>query len=190
VAEFAKWSLALEWPATYNAEEFQRPPLHYPIHGLATEWMINSGVVFGQRWIGSMEADQIKMKRCYKCHRCQAFGYLACSCKEAWRCWECGESMIDGTVHRAQRLSCINLIKFMRLRPIFKALSGLVLRDLWRLLLRGFQRNPGYNILQPPLKIKATTAYSLGFTASRSERVFASSIFGARLNFWRINEYA
>jgi hypothetical protein len=53
----------------------------------AAEWMINNGMVYGQRYIGSVEAYQIKKKRC---HRCQAFGHLAWSYKEAMRCGHCG----------------------------------------------------------------------------------------------------
>jgi len=53
----------------------------------AAEWIINNGMVCGQRYIGSIEAYQVKKKRC---HRCQVFGHLAWSCKEALRCRHCG----------------------------------------------------------------------------------------------------
>lgn len=49
----------------------------------AAEWIINNGLVFKQRYIGSIEPCQIKTKRC---HRCQGFGHLAWSCKERMRC--------------------------------------------------------------------------------------------------------
>ncbi|OJD11905.1 hypothetical protein AJ78_07411 [Emergomyces pasteurianus Ep9510] len=52
----------------------------------ATEWAINDGMVFGHRYLGSVELYQIKKKRC---HRCQTFGHLAWNCKEALRCGIC-----------------------------------------------------------------------------------------------------
>ena len=52
----------------------------------AAEWVINNGLLVGQRYIGSVEPYQIKKKRC---HRCQAFGHLAWSCKERMRCGFC-----------------------------------------------------------------------------------------------------
>lgn len=52
----------------------------------AAEWTINNGLVCGQRYIGSVEAYQVKKKRC---HRCQGFGHLAWSCKEAMKCRHC-----------------------------------------------------------------------------------------------------
>jgi hypothetical protein len=52
----------------------------------AAEWMVNNGLVFGQRYIGSIEHYQIDKKRCY---RCQRFGHLARSCKERARCGHC-----------------------------------------------------------------------------------------------------
>jgi hypothetical protein len=52
----------------------------------AAEWIVNNGLVFGQRYVGSIEHYQIKRKRCY---RCQRFGHLAWSCKERARCGHC-----------------------------------------------------------------------------------------------------
>ncbi|OJD23483.1 hypothetical protein ACJ73_05157 [Blastomyces percursus] len=52
----------------------------------AAEWAVNNGMVFGHRYIGSIEAYQIKKKRC---HRCLTFGHLAWNCKERLRCGFC-----------------------------------------------------------------------------------------------------
>jgi hypothetical protein len=52
----------------------------------ATEWIVNNGLLFGQRYVGSIEHYQIKRKRC---HRCQRFDHLAWSCKEGARCGHC-----------------------------------------------------------------------------------------------------
>jgi hypothetical protein len=52
----------------------------------AAEWVINNGLVFTQRYIGSIEPYQIKKKRC---HRCQSLGHLAWACKEPMRCGHC-----------------------------------------------------------------------------------------------------
>jgi hypothetical protein len=52
----------------------------------AAEWTIHNGLVCGQRYIGSVEAYQVKKKRC---HRCQGFGHLAWACKEPRRCGHC-----------------------------------------------------------------------------------------------------
>jgi hypothetical protein len=52
----------------------------------AAEWIINNGLIVGQRYIGSIEPYQVKKKRC---HRCQRFGHLAWSCKEKPRCGHC-----------------------------------------------------------------------------------------------------
>ena len=52
----------------------------------AAEWTINNGVVCSQRYVGSVEAYQVKKKGC---HRCQGFGHLAWSCKETIRCRHC-----------------------------------------------------------------------------------------------------
>lgn len=38
------------------------------------DWMLGSGLLVGQRYIGSVERCQIKRKRCF---RCQRFGHLA-----------------------------------------------------------------------------------------------------------------
>jgi FtsZ-binding cell division protein ZapB len=52
----------------------------------AAEWSINHGLVFGQRFIGSVEAYQVKKKRCYRCLR---NGHLAWACKEKPQCGHC-----------------------------------------------------------------------------------------------------
>lgn len=50
------------------------------------EWILDNGLLVGQRYIGSVERCEIKRKRCF---RCQRFGHLAWSCKEAPRCGHC-----------------------------------------------------------------------------------------------------
>jgi hypothetical protein len=55
----------------------------------AAEWAVKDGMLFGQRYIGSVEPYQMRKKRC---HRCQAFGHLAWNCKEALRCGHCAGS--------------------------------------------------------------------------------------------------
>ena len=52
----------------------------------AAAWIIHKGLVSGQRYIGSVEAYQIKKE---KCHQCQGFGHLAWVCKETRRCGQC-----------------------------------------------------------------------------------------------------
>jgi ribosomal protein S10 len=54
----------------------------------AAKWTIDNGLVFGQRYIGSIEAYQLKKKRC---HRCQRPGHLAWSCRERRRCGHCAQ---------------------------------------------------------------------------------------------------
>ncbi|THC87583.1 hypothetical protein EYZ11_012972 [Aspergillus tanneri] len=46
------------------------------------EYILNNGLLVGQRYIGSVERREIKKKRCF---RCQRFGHLALSCKETPR---------------------------------------------------------------------------------------------------------
>jgi hypothetical protein len=50
------------------------------------EYILNNGLLVGQRQIGSVERREIKKKRCF---RCQRFGHLAWSCKETPRCGHC-----------------------------------------------------------------------------------------------------
>lgn len=50
------------------------------------EYILNNGLLVGQRYIGSVERREIKKKRCF---RCQRFGHLAWSCKETPRCGHC-----------------------------------------------------------------------------------------------------
>ena len=52
----------------------------------AAEWVVYNGLLFGQRYIGSIQHYQMKKKRC---HRCLGFGHLAWSCKEKVRCGYC-----------------------------------------------------------------------------------------------------
>ena len=52
----------------------------------ATEWVIMNGLLFSERYIGSIEPYQMKKKRC---HRCLGRGHLAWSCKEKMRCGYC-----------------------------------------------------------------------------------------------------
>ena len=52
----------------------------------AAEQVINQGLLVGQRYISSVEAYQVKKKRC---HRCQAYGHLAWTCKEPMKCGVC-----------------------------------------------------------------------------------------------------
>lgn len=53
----------------------------------AVQWMIDTGVLNDQRYIGRVEKCEIKKKRCF---RCQGFGHLAWSCKETPQCGHCG----------------------------------------------------------------------------------------------------
>ncbi|CDM32767.1 Probable transposable element [Penicillium roqueforti FM164] len=50
------------------------------------EYILNNGLLVGQRYIGSVERREIKKKRCF---RCQRFGHLAWSYKETPRCGHC-----------------------------------------------------------------------------------------------------
>jgi hypothetical protein len=50
------------------------------------EYILNNGLLVGQRYIGSVERREMKKKRCF---RCQRFGHLAWSCKEIPRCGHC-----------------------------------------------------------------------------------------------------
>jgi hypothetical protein len=50
------------------------------------DYVLNNGLLVGQRQIGSVERREIKKKRCF---RCQRFGHLAWSCKETPRCGHC-----------------------------------------------------------------------------------------------------
>ncbi|KAI3059586.1 hypothetical protein CBS147353_10524 [Aspergillus niger] len=52
----------------------------------AAEWIINNGLLVGQRFIGSVEAYRVERKRC---RRCQQFGHLAWSCKGQVKCGYC-----------------------------------------------------------------------------------------------------
>jgi len=52
----------------------------------AAEWAIQDGLLFGQRYIGSIEQYEMKRKRCFSC---QSFGHLAWNCKGKKRCGHC-----------------------------------------------------------------------------------------------------
>ncbi|CAK41173.1 uncharacterized protein An12g06420, partial [Aspergillus niger] len=52
----------------------------------AAEWIIDNGILVGQRFIGSVEPYRVEKKRC---RRCQQFGHLAWSCKERVKCGHC-----------------------------------------------------------------------------------------------------
>lgn len=52
----------------------------------AAEEAIKNGLVFGQQYIGSVEAYQMRRKTC---HRCARTGHLAWVCKERKRCSHC-----------------------------------------------------------------------------------------------------
>jgi hypothetical protein len=52
----------------------------------AAEWTINDGLVFGNMYVGSIEAYQHKKKRC---HRCQGTDHFVRECKEPSRCGHC-----------------------------------------------------------------------------------------------------
>lgn len=52
----------------------------------AAEWIINNGLLVGQRFIGSVEPYRVEQKRC---RRCQQFGHLAWSCKKQVKCGYC-----------------------------------------------------------------------------------------------------
>lgn len=53
----------------------------------AAEWIIHNGLIRGQRYIGIVEAYQVRKNRC---RRCLGLGHLAWSRKEAMRCRHCG----------------------------------------------------------------------------------------------------
>lgn len=50
------------------------------------DYILDYGLLVGQRQIGSVERREIKKKRCF---RCQRFGHLAWSCRETPRCGHC-----------------------------------------------------------------------------------------------------
>jgi hypothetical protein len=52
----------------------------------AAEWTINNGLVFGNTYVGSVEAFQHRKKRC---HRCQGTDHFVRECKEPSRCGHC-----------------------------------------------------------------------------------------------------
>jgi ribosomal protein L40E len=52
----------------------------------AATWTIDNGLVFGQKYVGSVEAYQFKKKIC---HNCARPGHLAWNCKNSSRCSHC-----------------------------------------------------------------------------------------------------
>jgi hypothetical protein len=52
----------------------------------AAEQAIQNGLIFGQRFITSIELYRMERKRCF---RCQGFGHLAWNCREKQRCGHC-----------------------------------------------------------------------------------------------------
>jgi hypothetical protein len=50
------------------------------------EWAIKNGLLFGQRYIGSIVPYRLKERRC---HNCQKPGHMAWACKEEPRCSHC-----------------------------------------------------------------------------------------------------
>ena len=71
----------------------------------AAEWIVNNGLIFGERYIGSVEHYQIKRKRC---HRCQRFGHLAWSCKERPRCGHCAGEHARQSCPPGVRARCVD----------------------------------------------------------------------------------
>jgi hypothetical protein len=71
----------------------------------AAEWIVNNGLVFGERYIGSVEHYQIKRKRC---HRCQRFGHLAWSCREKPRCGHCASEHERQSCPPGVRARCVD----------------------------------------------------------------------------------
>jgi hypothetical protein len=71
----------------------------------AAEWIVNNGLIFGERYIGSVEHYQIKRKRC---HRCQRFGHLAWSCKERPRCGHCAGEHDRRSCSPGVRARCVD----------------------------------------------------------------------------------
>ncbi|KAI3015386.1 hypothetical protein CBS147347_11193 [Aspergillus niger] len=55
----------------------------------AADFILNNGLLVGQRYIGSVEPYRVERKRC---RRCQRFGHLAWSCTERVRCGYCAGS--------------------------------------------------------------------------------------------------
>jgi hypothetical protein len=52
----------------------------------AAEWAIQDGMLFGPRYVGSIEAYKKKERLCYNC---QALGHEAWCCKQRKRCGHC-----------------------------------------------------------------------------------------------------
>jgi hypothetical protein len=50
------------------------------------EWAIKNGLLFGQRYIGSVVPYRHKERRC---HNCQSPGHMAWACRKATRCGHC-----------------------------------------------------------------------------------------------------
>lgn len=69
------------------------------------EYILNNGLLVGQRQIGSVERREIKKKRCF---RCQRFGHLAWSCKETPRCGHCAGQHLHEHCPSGVRPRCLD----------------------------------------------------------------------------------
>lgn len=54
----------------------------------AMDWAVANGIVYEQRYIGSVEKYSVEKKRC---HRCLGHGHLARRCRKTPRCGHCGD---------------------------------------------------------------------------------------------------
>jgi hypothetical protein len=69
------------------------------------EYLLNNGLLVGQRQIGSVERREIKKKRSF---RCQRFGHLAWSCKETPRCGHCAGQLLREHCPSGVRPRCLD----------------------------------------------------------------------------------
>lgn len=69
------------------------------------EYILNNGLLGGQRQIGSVERREVKKKRCF---RCQRFGHLAWSCKETPRCGHCAGQHLRENCPTGVRPRCLD----------------------------------------------------------------------------------
>ncbi|KAJ5646736.1 hypothetical protein N7490_003108 [Penicillium lividum] len=88
------------------------------------EYILNNGLLVGQRQIGSVERREIKKKRCF---RCQHFGHLAWSCKETPRCGHCAGQ------HERQRCPSGDLDILLVQEPSITSYRTHVNHSSWRL---------------------------------------------------------
>jgi hypothetical protein len=71
----------------------------------AAEWIINNGLIVGQRYIGSIEPYQIKKKRYRKC---QGFGHLAWSCREPTKYAHCAGEHDQRDCPQGMNAKCVD----------------------------------------------------------------------------------